>query len=145
MYFAEWARQNPDYKVWVVSPGGTSGTSVLSADAVPAHFKVMMPVMMPVMKAIGVMHPLEDGTDRYIEALTGKNDYPSGSFVASKRGTTGKVADQTSLRSGKKYADRKKQKAAFVALYPYAVLRNEEQAILATKDADGPESHSGED
>ena len=72
--------------------------------------------MMPLMKAIGVMHPLEDGTNRYIEALTGKNDYPSGSFIASKRGTTGKVADQTTLRSAKKYGDKNLQKAAFDAL-----------------------------
>lgn len=121
LYFAEWARQNPEYKVWVVSPGGTSGTSALSADAVPFHFKLMMPVMMPVMKAIGVMHPLEDGTDRYIQVLTGDNQYPSGSFIASKHGTTGKVGDQTLLRSGKQYADRRRQKAAFDALAPYAL------------------------
>lgn len=121
LYFAEWARQNSEYKVWVVSPGGTSGTAAMSAEAVPTHFKLMMPVMMPVMKAMGVMHPLEDGTDRYIQALTGNNEYPSGSFIASKRGTTGKLADQTTLRSGKKYGDLKKQKAAFNALTPYAI------------------------
>lgn len=119
LYFAEWARRNPECKVWVVSPGGTAGTSALSAEAVPAHFKLMMPVMMPVMKAIGVMHPLPEGTKRYVHALTGEHGFPSGTFVASKRGTTGKVVDQTTLRSGRKYADRIKQEAAFEALSEY--------------------------
>lgn len=121
LYFAEWARQNPKYKVWVVSPGGTSGTAALSADAVPGHFKAMMPIMMPVMKVIGVMHPLEDGTDRYIQVLAGVHDYPSGTFIASKRGTTGEMIDQATLRSGKKYGSQIKQQAAFKALSPYAM------------------------
>ncbi|CAB9511362.1 short chain dehydrogenase [Seminavis robusta] len=121
LYFAEWARQNPKYSVLVVSPGGTSGTSALITDGVPAHFRLMMPVIMPLMNAIGVMHNLEDGTDWYIQALTGKYDeaFQSGSFVASKRGTTGEVCDQTELRSGKMYADTVKQKAAFAALSVY--------------------------
>ncbi|CAB9511368.1 short chain dehydrogenase [Seminavis robusta] len=124
LYFAEWARQNPKYSVLVVSPGGTSGTSALNADAVPAHFRLMMPVMMPLLKAMGVIHNLEDGTDRYIQALTGKYDeaFQSGSFVASKRGTTGEVCDQTELRSGKMYADTVKQKVAFEALSVYTTV-----------------------
>lgn len=120
LYFAEWARRNPDYPVWVVSPGGTAGTAAMTAGAVPAHFKVMLPVMMPLMKAMGVMHPLEDGTDRYVRVLTESHTFGSGAFVASKRGTTGEIVDQTSLRKGKKYGDRTKQRVAFEVLSNYA-------------------------
>jgi nucleoside-diphosphate-sugar epimerase len=120
LYFAEWARRNPEYKVWVVSPGGTAGTSIFgNKAAVPIHFRVMMPVMMPMMKAMGFMHPLEDGSERYVYALTVDHPYPSGAFLASKRGTTGKLADQTTLKSGKKYADQTLQKAAYQALSVY--------------------------
>ena len=121
LYFAEWARRNPDYSVWVVSPGGTSGTEALSAKAVPGHFKKMMPVMMPLMTAMGVMHPVEVGAARYVHALTAPNyDFASGTFVASKRGTTGTLSDQTTSKRGKQYADMNKQKAAFDALSTYA-------------------------
>lgn len=119
LYFAEWARRNPEYKVWVVSPGGTAGTNVMEVKAVPFHFRVMMPVMMPLMKLIGAMHPVEDGSERYVNALTLDHPYPSGAFLASKRGTTGKLADQTTLKSGKKYADQSLQKAAYQALSVY--------------------------
>jgi NAD(P)-dependent dehydrogenase (short-subunit alcohol dehydrogenase family) len=119
LYFAEWARCNPEYKVWVVSPGGTSGTSVMSGEAVPFHFRVIVPVMMPMMKAMGLMHPVEDGSERYIYALTVDHPYPSGAFLASKRGTTGKLSDQTTLKGGKKYANQTMQKAAYKALSVY--------------------------
>eukprot|EP00977_Amphora_coffeiformis_P017513 scaffold5771_cov171-Amphora_coffeaeformis.AAC.30 len=118
-YFAEWARRNPTFKVWVVSPGGIAGTNVLSAGAVPSHLKFMMPLMMPILKFVGVMHSLEDGSGRYIQILTGNHPYTSGAFVASKQGTTGGMVDQTTLQNGKKYADPIMQKAAFEALSKY--------------------------
>ena len=118
LYFAEWARRNPEYTVWVVSPGGTSGTEAMSAKAVPGHFKVMLPAMMPLMSAMGVMHPVHLGAQRYVNALTQKDyGFASGTFVASKRGTTGKVADQVKVyKRAQQYADVVKQKAAFEAL-----------------------------
>lgn len=120
LYFAEWARQNEDYKVLVVSPGGTAGTAVYAGEATPAYLRLGMPVMMPLMKVLGIMHPVEDGSKRYIEAFTGMTEYSSGSFLASRWAITGKMSDQMLLSSGKQYADVKKQKAAYEALAPYA-------------------------
>ncbi|CAB9511367.1 short chain dehydrogenase [Seminavis robusta] len=120
LYFAEWARQNPKYKVLVVSPGGTLGTGVYDGDAFPLHFRLSLrvPGARTLTKVLGILHPLEDGTDRYIDAVTGQYDgrFECGAFIASKRGTTGPVSDQSSLRWARKYSDPKKQKAAFEAL-----------------------------
>jgi NAD(P)-dependent dehydrogenase (short-subunit alcohol dehydrogenase family) len=122
LYWAAWARRNSDYHVLCVSPGATSGTEVLGAKAVPLHFRVMMPVMKPVMQLIGVFHSLEAGSQRYIDAVLGTEgmaQFASGTFVASRKGTTGEVCDQATLEAGSKYGDHKKQEAAFEVLAAY--------------------------
>jgi NAD(P)-dependent dehydrogenase (short-subunit alcohol dehydrogenase family) len=122
LYWAAWARRNPSYHVLCVSPGATSGTEVLGAQAVPLHFRVMMPVMKPFMQLIGVFHSLEAGSQRYIDAVLGTEDmaqFASGTFVASRKGTTGEVCDQATLEAGSKYGDHKKQEAAFEVLAAY--------------------------
>jgi hypothetical protein len=50
--------------VWVVSLGGTAGTAVGKNGAVPLAMKILLPVMMPIIKALGMMHGVEDGSDR---------------------------------------------------------------------------------
>ena len=129
LYFAEWARQNSDYKLFVVSPGATTSTTGASSsektafesEALSMHFRLLMPILMPVMRFFGQMHSLDDGSTRYIDAVTGKYDdkYPTGTFVASAKGATGSVVDQTTLSEGKIFADVDKQKAAFEALSIY--------------------------
>jgi NAD(P)-dependent dehydrogenase (short-subunit alcohol dehydrogenase family) len=122
LYWAAWARRNSEYHVLCVSPGATSGTDVMGGKAVPWHFRVMMPVMKPIMHLAGVFHSLEDGSQRYVNAVLGAEDmaqFASGTFVASRKGTTGEVCDQTTLEAGRKYGDHKKQEAAFEALAIY--------------------------
>jgi NAD(P)-dependent dehydrogenase (short-subunit alcohol dehydrogenase family) len=122
LYWAAWARRHSDYHVLCVSPGGTSGTDVFGGKALPLPLRVMIPATMPVLKVMGVMHPLEAGSRRYVDAVLGTEDmaqFASGTFVASRRGTTGKVCDQATLKTGRKYGDHKKQEAAFEALAIY--------------------------
>ena len=62
----------PDYHVLTVSPGATAGTAAPTAKAMPSHFEVMLPVMMPRMQCMGVFHSLDIfGTERYVRAVQG--------------------------------------------------------------------------
>lgn len=129
LYFAEWARRNPSFQVLVVSPGATTSNTGASSSTqssfdsgnLPWHMKTLMPLLMPVMRWWGQMHSLEDGTARYVDAVTGQYDerFASGTFVASAKGATGHVVDQTTLPAGKLFANVDKQKAAFEALSVY--------------------------
>ena len=79
--------------------------------------------MAPMMKTMGYFHNVDVGAKRYVDAVLGENSmdtYKSGTFVASKKGTSGKLMDQAKMRRGRKYADVEKQDAAFAALQQYA-------------------------
>jgi NAD(P)-dependent dehydrogenase (short-subunit alcohol dehydrogenase family) len=122
LYWAAWARRHSDYHVLCVSPGATNGTEVFGGAAVPWYFRSTMPVMKPFMQLTGIIHSLETGSQRYIDAVLGTEDmaqFASGTFVASRKGTTGEVCDQAELEAGRKYGDHKKQEAVFEALAIY--------------------------
>ena len=123
LYWAAWARRHSDYHVLCVSPGATDGTDFFGNKAVPLLFRLVMPVMKPIMKLLGVFHSLETGSQRYVDAVLGTEvmaQFVSGTFVASRQGTTGEVCDQATLEAGRKYGDQKKQDAAFEALAIYS-------------------------
>ena len=79
--------------------------------------RLIFPVMMTIMTWLGKFHALELGAKRYVDAVTGegafKDDtFASGSYVASKKGVVGPLADQTKVfDTAKQYADIKKQDA----------------------------------
>jgi hypothetical protein len=119
LYFAAWAKKHPEYHVLSVSPGGTKDTNVANHDGVPAHFRMMMPVMFKMMSALGLAHRLEVGAKRYVDAVTRENGYgkyPSGTFVASMSDMSGRVGDQSMHRKGTMYADVRKQEAMYQAV-----------------------------
>lgn len=119
LYFAAWARLNPDMTVLSVSPGGTKGTSFASQGSVPLLFQLVLPYLMFVLGLFGYFHNVDVGAKRYVDAVTGKDEYgdfASGTFVASKSGVSGPVSDQSNLEHGSQYADVRKQELCYEAI-----------------------------
>ena len=91
----------------------------------PKAFRVMMPVMMKIMQPFGVIHGLETGAKRYVDAANREGEFQafkSGAFVASAHGVAGLVSDQATRkqRRASQYADTFKQRAAYEAIQAYA-------------------------
>lgn len=96
LWMSAMARKHPDIRFVTMSPGGTSGTAAV--DAMSGFTGTMMKyVGMPMMKLFGMMHGVETGASRYIEAIT-EDRFQSGVFYASHDGkTTGPVVDQATI------------------------------------------------
>ena len=76
--------------------------------------KFIFSFLVPVMLCVGVMHPLEVGAQRNVDALIEKHLYRSGMYYASTSGTTGPVCDQSILYDAIK--NRSYQDNAFAAV-----------------------------
>ena len=123
LYWSAFARKHPEYYVLTVSPGATMGTNVASHKSLPAPMRKMFPIMMKVFSLMGGSHGTLTGAKRYVDAVRHKNGYDkftSGTFVASKKGASGSVCDQSQLKSGAPFGDRTKQDAAFEAVRAFA-------------------------
>lgn len=123
LYWSAWAREHPEYHVLTVSPGMTRGTNIGSHEAMPAPFRVMLPVMMKVCGVFGLSHSVSKGAKRYTDAVRHQgsyDQYSSGSFVASVRGASGRVGDQSKHKKGAMYGNVAKQNAAYQAVQAYA-------------------------
>ncbi len=95
LWMSSLAKQYPDVRFVTMSPGGTSGTNIME-DLPPVMafmFKAFGTTLMPLM---GMMHPVDVGAKRYVDALT-DSSFESGVFYASKRGATGPVVDQGTI------------------------------------------------
>lgn len=97
MWMASMARQHPAIRFVTISPGGTTGTNGM--DDLPflkrLMFKHVGGVLMPL---LGMMHDLETGARRYVEALSDPK-FESGRFYASRAGSpTGPVVDQATIQ-----------------------------------------------
>jgi NAD(P)-dependent dehydrogenase (short-subunit alcohol dehydrogenase family) len=92
LWMADMARQQQNMRFVTISPGATIGTEVLKD--FPPLKKWVAGVLMPVLKFFGIMHSLEKGAQRYVDALLDENSYRSGIFYGSKTGGTGEVIDQ---------------------------------------------------
>ncbi len=97
LWMASLARRNPDLRLITMSPGNTSGTDVARDFPLPVRVlmkHVLMPIVMPL---FGVVHSLDKGAKRHVDAL---NDAAlrSGVFYASKTDAlTGPVVDQSMI------------------------------------------------
>jgi len=97
MWMLSMSRKYPDIKFVAMSPGNTSGTN--APESAPPAMKfmvkyVMMPIVMPLM---GVVHKLELGAKRFVDAISDER-YKSGIFYASKEGKlTGDAVDQSTF------------------------------------------------
>ena len=96
MWMSSFARKNPDLRVISVSPGGTSGTAAM--DSLPPMMKFFFKQIGPrVMPLFGLMHGLEKGAKRYVDALNDES-YKSGGFYASKASVVvGPLVDQGTI------------------------------------------------
>ena len=118
LYFAEYARRHPDYKVLTVSPGGTLGTNAL--ENLPWIFQCIVRLLWTIAYYCGRFQELEAGAKKYVDAVTGACDnYPSGTFLACSVDLAGSLCNQAQFKCAEQYSDTKKQKAAFQALQKY--------------------------
>ena len=84
----------------------------------PMYIRFMLKVMGPlVMMPLGMMHALDVGSERYVEALLGTR-FPSGLFLGSpKDKMSGELQDQA--QHYPVFADEAYQEAAFEALHRF--------------------------
>ena len=95
LWMSSMARKHTDIRFVTMSPGGTTGTNLV--EDLNGVMRVMMEnVMMPMMGLFGVMHPLDVGAKRYVDALNDES-YKTGVFYASESGMSGKIVDQSTL------------------------------------------------
>ena len=93
LWVAAMARQHPNLRIVTMSPGGTTGTN--GASEMPGVMRFVFPVVMKVMEVFGVMHSLETGAKRYVDALNDES-YKSGYFYASHQGKmSGAIVEQS--------------------------------------------------
>lgn len=92
LWMAYMARQHQSMRFVTMSPGATTGTNFLSDFS--ASKKFLAKTLMPMLMFFGVMHSLDKGAKRYVDALTEEALYSSGIFYGSRSGGTGKVVDQ---------------------------------------------------
>ena len=94
LWMSSMARKHPSIKFVSISPGATSGTA--AADNAPPAVKfmfkyIMMPIVMPLR---GMIHKLDKGAARFVDAISSEK-YQSGGFYASEENkVVGKLVDQ---------------------------------------------------
>jgi NAD(P)-dependent dehydrogenase (short-subunit alcohol dehydrogenase family) len=108
LWMSSLAHKHKSIEFVSVSPGATKGTAV--ADNIPGMLKfmfkyVMFPIVLPLR---GVVHSVDKGAARYVEALN-NSTFQSGEFYASnEQGVTGPLEEQgpifTDLKN-KEYQD----------------------------------------
>ena len=87
------ARQHPEMRLLTIDTGmarGTSGTSSL-----PFFQRVTMEAAMWLMQTLGRAHSVDVGAKRYVDVMLNEEDFTTGVWWGSKKGLTGKLADQT--------------------------------------------------
>lgn len=97
LWMSSEARKHPNIRFITMSPGGTSGTSVMN-DLPPLMrfaFKYLaVPIFMPLM---GMIHKVEKGAARYLDGISNQS-LRSGGFYGSKAAVlTGPVIDQSNI------------------------------------------------
>jgi len=95
LWMSSVARKYPEVRIVTMSPGGTTGTDVMS-DLPPFMKFFFENVAMKIMPTLGMFHSLEVGAKRFVDALNDAQ-YKSGKFYASKSGVSGKMVDQASF------------------------------------------------
>jgi len=96
LWIGSMARRHPSIRFVTMSPGGTSGTA--GTEGMQGIQAVLMKyVGIPLMVAFGLMHDVETGAARYVDALTDER-YVSGAFYGSAADATiGDVVDQATI------------------------------------------------
>ena len=120
-YAAALARRHPDVFFAAVTPGSTKGTNLIdqgsfSNCAINALLKGFI--------KLSGQHSVSDGAKRYVDALVNRRssggddeyEYPSGTFITSKKKYVGATCAATDLSKGKSFGDEEKQDLAYEAV-----------------------------
>lgn len=89
LYWASWARRNPEYYVVTASPGFTRGTAFGTHKNLPLVARALYPALLAVTGWLGTSQSLEEGAKIYVDAMIGQDIFAktaSGSFVAAADG-----------------------------------------------------------
>ena len=86
------ARRHPKMRFMTIDPGMARGTS--GTKSMPFFQRVTMDTAMWVMQTLGRAHSVDVGAKRYVDVMLNKGDFTSGIWWGSKKGLTGRLADQ---------------------------------------------------
>jgi len=86
------ARKHPKMRFMTIDPGMARGTS--GTKSMPLFQRLTMETAMWVMQTLGRAHSVDVGAKRYVDAMLNKENFTSGVWWGSKKGLTGKLADQ---------------------------------------------------
>lgn len=116
LWMGAMARRHPSIRFVTVCPGGTSGTN--GDDSMQGLQRLFVKYIgKPLMVAFGMMHNVEAGAARYINALTDET-YKSGIFYASPVGNLiGAVVDQATILDN--FANKDFQENAYEAIHRF--------------------------
>jgi len=97
LWMSSEARKNPNIRFITMSPGFTSGTSVMN-DLPPAKRFMFKYIMLPIVAPLkGMVHKLEKGAKRFVDGINNES-LTSGVFYASRaKSLVGPVVDQSSI------------------------------------------------
>lgn len=87
------ARKHPSMRFMTIDPGMARGTS--GTKSMPFFQRLTMETAMWVMEKLGRAHSVDVGAQRYVDVMMKKDLFGSGIWWGSKKGLTGKLADQT--------------------------------------------------
>jgi NAD(P)-dependent dehydrogenase (short-subunit alcohol dehydrogenase family) len=114
-YAAAFARKHPEIYIAAVSPGSTRNTSLMDQ----GQFSTVANFMIKGFIKLAGQHDLSVGAKRYICALTDEYEYPSGSFVCSRKGYIGEVCNATELKKGRVFGEEIKQDLVYEAVQQF--------------------------
>lgn len=121
LYWAAFARHNPQFEVVTVSPGAVPGTQLLKQQQVTPALRAVAAIGQ--LPCFGGHHTVQDGAERYLAALLGMGDLQepiqSGSFWASRKGFCRDFGDMTTLKKGKCFGDTDLQDKAWAAVQKF--------------------------
>lgn len=86
------ARKHPKMRFMTIDPGMARGTS--GTKSMPFFQRLTMETAMWVMEKLGRAHSVDVGAKRYVDVMLNKDEFTSGVWWGSKRGLTGKLANQ---------------------------------------------------
>jgi NAD(P)-dependent dehydrogenase (short-subunit alcohol dehydrogenase family) len=97
LWMSSEARKNPMLRFITMSPGFTSGTSVMN-DLPPSKRFMFKYIMLPIVAPLrGMVHKLEEGAKRFVDGIN-NDSFISGVFYASKANSlVGPVIDQSTI------------------------------------------------
>ncbi len=86
------ARKHPKMRFMSVDPGMARGTS--GTKSMPLSQRLFVETAMWVMQTLGRAHSVDVGAKRYVDVMMNKGEFTSGVWWGSKKGLTGKLANQ---------------------------------------------------